>query len=145
MWERSKSRLEDEKLDRFGAELMHAFEASETEISTAATSPFLYRRIRVRIEAEQRRLAEEGNPWVALFVQVRRAIPVFALLAVAMLLTSLYLHPGNGPWSSHNGAGTEQQTTLVAGLPAFLQDSQDDVEVSLIGGWHGSQPGQRKE
>ena len=56
MWSKSRIRIEDEKLDRFGAELMHAFEASETEVSTAAVSPFLFRRIRVRIEAEQRRL-----------------------------------------------------------------------------------------
>lgn len=141
MWKRSKSRIEDEKLDRFGAELMHAFEASETEVSTAATSPFLYRRIRVRIEAEQRRLAEEGNPWVALFVQVRRAIPVFALLAMVALVSSLYLY------SDEKRNASDQQMTMVAGLPVFLQDSQEDVEASLVG-WSGTpsnQSGQRKE
>ena len=144
MWNRNRNRIEDEKLDRFGAELMHAFEANETEINTASASPFLFRRIHARIEAEQRRLAEESNPWVALFVQVRRAIPVFALLAVAALISSLYLHAGKSQLPVNGGAMVEQQATLVAGLPAFLQDSQDDVEASLVG-WHGSQPGQRKE
>jgi hypothetical protein len=148
MWNRSRNRIEGEKLDRFGAELMHAFEANEAEVNTAAASPFLFRRIRARIEAEQRRLAEESNPWVALFVQVRRAIPVFALLTVAALISSLYLHSvergGKSQLSIDGGVAVEQQVTLVAGLPAFLQDAQDDVEASLVG-WQGSQPGQRKE
>lgn len=148
MWNRDKNRIDDKKLDHFGAELMQAFEANETEISTAAASPFLFRRIRARIDAEQRRLAEESNPWIALFMQVRRAIPVFALLAVAALISSLYLHSveraGSGQLSVDGGVAVEQQATLVAGLPAFLQDAQDDVEASLVG-WQGSQPGQRKE
>ena len=144
MWNRNKNRIEDEKLDRLGAELMHAFEANEAEVNTAAASPFLFRRIRARIEAEQRRQAEESNPWVAFFVQVRRAIPVFALLTVAALISSLYLHSGKPQLPVDGGVAVEQQVTLVAGLPAFLQDAQDDVEESLVG-WHGSQPSQRKE
>ena len=141
MWNNNKNRIDDEKMDRFGDELMRAFEASETEISNAASSPFLYRRIRARIEAEQRRQSEEGNPWLTLFAQVRQAIPVFALLTVVALVSSLYLYSGE------NRNQPEQQMNLVAGLPVFLQDSQDDVEASLIG-WSGNQPnqaGQRKE
>jgi hypothetical protein len=141
MWNNNKNRIDDEKLDRFGDELLRAFEASETEINNAAASPFLFRRIRARIEAEQRRQTEEGNPWLTLFAQVRQAIPVFALLAVVALVSSLYLHSGE------NRNQSEQQINLVAGLPVFLQDSQEDVEASLIG-WSGNQPsqsGQRKE
>ncbi len=144
MWSKNRIRIEDEKLDRFGSELMQAFEASETEVNTAAASPFLFRRICVRIEAEQRRLSEENNPWLALFVQVRRAIPVFALLAVAALISTLYLHSARSQFPVNGGTGSDQQTTLIAGLPAFLQDSQDDVEASLVG-WHGSPQSQRKE
>ena len=142
MWNRN--RIEDEKLDRFGVELMHAFEANESEINAAAASPFLFRRIRARIEAEQRRQAEESNPWYALIVQARRAIPVLALLAVMALVSSLYLHSGKSLPPAGGGAAVETQATLVAGLPAFLQDSQEDVEGTLVG-WHGSQSGQRKE
>jgi len=144
MWNRNRNRIEDEKLDRFGAELMQAFEATETEINTAAASPFLFRRIRARIEAEQRRQAEESNPWFALTVQARRAIPLFALLAVVALVSSIYLHSGQGRLPAGGGPPGDQPITLVAGLPAFLQDSQEDVEASLVG-WHGSQPSQRKE
>lgn len=141
MWNRSKTRIDDKKLDQFSHELMRAFEANEAEISTAAASPFLFRRIRARIEAEQRRLAEESNPWVAIFAQARRAVPVLALLAVVALVSSIYLHKSP---ATDNRIAQEQQMTLVAGLPAFLQDSQDDVEASLVG-WHGSIPSQRKE
>ena len=144
MWSKNRIRIEDETLDRFGSELMNAFEASEAEVSTAAASPFLFRRIQVRIEAEQRRLSEENNPWLALFVQVRRAIPVFALLAVAALISTLYLHSARSQFPVNGGIASEQQTTLIAGLPAFLQDSQEDVEASLVG-WHGNPQGQRKE
>lgn len=136
MWNRNKTRIDDEKLDRFGDELMRAFEASEAEINTAAASPFLFRRIRARIEAEQQRQAEESNPWMTLFAQARQAIPVFALLTVVALVSTLYLHSGE------NRNQPEQQMTLVAGLPVFLQDSQDDVEASLIG-WSGNQSNQQ--
>lgn len=141
MWNRSNMRIDDKKLDQFSHELMRAFEANEAEINTAAASPFLFRRIRARIEAEQRRLAEESNPWVAIFAQARRAVPVLALLAVVALVSSIYLHKSP---ATDNRIAQEQQMTLVAGLPAFLQDSQDDVEASLVG-WHGSIPSQRKE
>src|SRR5262245_46580685 len=85
MWmnaKRHKDELDDETLNRFSDELLRAFEAGEAEINTAATSPFLYRRIRVRIEAEERRLAEQRGAWQALLTGVRRAIPVVAMLAV---------------------------------------------------------------
>lgn len=144
MWNRNKSHIKDENLDRFGAEVMQAFEASENEVNAAAGSPFLFRRIRARIEAEQRRLAEEDNSWVAFFVQVRRAIPVFALLAVAALVSSFYLHSALQNRTPNDGGATvEQQGAMIAGLPAFLQDA-DDVEASLVG-WHGNQQTPHKE
>ncbi len=139
MWNRSKNHIDDEKLDRLGDELLRSLEASETEINTAASSPFLFRRIHARIEAEKRRLAEENNPWLALMMQVRQAIPVFALLAIAALVSTLYLHSGDD-----GKPASEQQVTLVAGLPLFLQDTEDDLEASLIG-WQGGQSNQRKE
>lgn len=145
MWNRKNTSLDDKTLDRFSEELLRTLEATEVEIHTASSSPFLFRRIRARIEAEQRRQAEETNPWVAVFGQVRQAIPVFALLAVVALVSSLYLHSGESRLpATDNKTSTEQQMTLVAGLPAFLQDAQEDVVASLVG-WQGTQPNQRKE
>ncbi len=138
MWNKNKHHIDDEKLERLSDELFRALEASESEINTAAESPFLFRRIRARIESEQRRLAEENNPWLALLTQFRQAIPVFALLAVVALASSLYLH------TSETGT-TSNQPNLVAGLPLFLQDDQDELDASLVG-WNGNdQAGQNKE
>jgi hypothetical protein len=139
MWGIRKNHIDNEKLDRLSDELFRALEASEAEVNTAATSPFLFRRIHARIESEKRRMAEESSPWLALMAQVRQAIPVFALLAVAALVSSLYLYSGENARTS-----PEQQATLVAALPLFLQDAEDDVEASLIG-WQGNQSNQRKE
>src|SRR5215470_17766676 len=92
MWtngKRAKDELDDETLNRFGGELLRAFEAGEAEISNAAASPFLYRRIRVRIEAEERRLANQRGAWLSLLAGVKHAIPAllaFAAVAVASLM-----------------------------------------------------------
>ena len=138
MWNKNKHHIDDEKLDRLSDELFRALEASESEINIAADSPFLFRRICARIESEQRRLAEENNPWMALLTQFRQAIPVFALLAVVALASSLYLHT-----SETNRV--PEQPNLVAGLPLFLQDDQDELDASLVG-WNGNDhAGQNKE
>ena len=53
-----KSRKSDEQLDRRGRELVRASVSDETEIEAASSSPFLYTRIRARINAElERRVA----------------------------------------------------------------------------------------
>lgn len=136
MWNNNKNHIDDEKLDRLSDELFRALEASENEINTAAESPFLFRRIRARIESEQRRLAEENNPWLALMTQVKQAIPVFALLAIVALASSLYVH--------FNGSPAEQPN-MIAGLPLFLQDDQDDLDASLVGWNSNDHSGQGKE
>ena len=71
---------------------------ASTEINTAATSPFLYRRIRVRIEAEERRLAEQRGAWQALLTGVKRAIPVMAMLAIVAFASLIMRQTAN--WKS---------------------------------------------
>lgn len=139
MWNKNKHHIDDEKIDRLSDELFRALEASESEINTAAESPFLFRRIRARIESEQRRLVEENNPWMALLTQFRQAIPVFALLAVVALASSLYLH------KSETNSNASEQPNLVAGLPLFLQDAQDELDASLVGWQSNNHSGQPKE
>ncbi|HQR32201.1 MAG TPA: hypothetical protein PLK30_05660 [Blastocatellia bacterium] len=142
MWS-MKNKIDDDKLDRLSDELFRALEANDTEINTAAESPFLFRRIRARIESEQLRLSEENSSWFTLMAQVRQAIPVFALLAIVALASSLYLYPwGNKPMGNA-GSAAEQQT--LAGLPMFLQDDEEAVEASLVGlhSYQANQPNQR--
>src|SRR5262245_23987336 len=131
MWNR-RNHIDDERLDRFGNELLRAFEAGEAEINTAATSPFLYRRIRVRIEAEERRRAEERNSWMALLVTARRAIPAFALIAV--LAASWQWISSEQPASNRAEIGTELPSELV----------NDDFDASLIG-WQRNDPVKSEE
>jgi len=113
MWmnaKRHKDELDDETLNRFSDELLRAFEAGEAEINTAATSPFLYRRIRVRIEAEERRLAEQRGAWQALLTGVRRALPVIAMLAVVAFASLMARPPAN-----------EDPPTLMSDVFSFSQ------------------------
>jgi anti-sigma-K factor RskA len=129
MWTNEKHRkdeLEDETLTRFSEELLRAFEAGEAEISTAAASPFLYRRIRVRIEAEERRLARQRGAWLSLLAGVKHAIPVmaaFAVVAVASLMLT-YSQQWQAPV-----VGNEEPTMLWD----VFSFSQDELIASAAG------------
>src|SRR5215510_9172279 len=131
MWtndKRRKGALEEEMLNRFSDELLRAFEAGEAEISTAASSPFLYRRIRVRIEAEERRLARQRGAWLSLLAGVKHAIPVMAAFAV-VAVASLMLTPSlSQQWPS--GVGNEEPPTLMLDVFSF---SQDELIASAAG------------
>jgi hypothetical protein len=78
---KKKDREFDERLDQIGRELVRASAASETEADDAASSPFLYARVRARIAAERER-HEAGESWLALLGVVWRAVPAMALVAV---------------------------------------------------------------
>ena len=132
MWMKGKrhnNELDDETLNRFGGELLRAFEASDAEIDTAAMSPFLYRRIRVRIEAEERRLAEQRGAWIALLAGVKHAVPGAATLA-AVALALLMLGPALSQRSPANGVNNEEAPTLMSDVFSF---SQDDLIASAAG------------
>jgi len=134
---RHKEELDDEMLNRFGDELLRAFEASDAEINTAATSPFLYRRIRVRIEAEERRLAEQRGAWLALLRGVKHAIPVMAMLAVVSL-ASLMMIPALSRQRQPANGGHEEAPTLMSDVFSFSQDE-------LIASAAGVEPGQPRQ
>ncbi len=117
MWmtdKRHKDDLENEKLNRFSDELLRAFEAGEAEINTAATSPFLYRRIRVRIEAEEKRLAEQRGAWQVLLTGVKRAIPVMAMLAIVTIATLIMRQSSEEPPSIMSDVFSFSQDELIA-------------------------------
>jgi hypothetical protein len=136
MWtngKRDNDELDDETLNRFGGELLRAYEAGEAEISNAAASPFLYRRIRVRIEAEERRLAQQRGAWLSLLAGVKHAIP--ALLAFAVVaVASLMLTPSQQAPTA--GAGNDEPPTLMMDVFSF---SQDELIASAVGVEAGQQ------
>lgn len=133
MWRRSKNHIEDGKLNCCGDELLRSLAATEAEVSTAATSPFLFRRICARIEAEKLRRAEERNPWRALLVQARHALPIVAVLAIMALGALWYVPPGNNSLD-------EQPSILMAGTAA----QEEELASSLID-WETSETSSRKE
>jgi hypothetical protein len=132
MWtngKRGKDELDDEMLNRFSDELLRAFEAGEAEISTAAASPFLYRRIRVRIEAEERRMRELRGAWVSMLAGVKHAIP--ALLAFAVVAVgSMMLTPSVSQQTPPPDGRTEEPPTLMMDVFSF---SQDELIASAAG------------
>lgn len=78
---KDKERGLDERLDRVGREIIRASAANETEAAAAATSPFLYTRLRARIQSERER-REAGESWLAMLGVFWRAVPAMALLAI---------------------------------------------------------------
>jgi hypothetical protein len=129
MWKSGKDHMDDEKLDRFGDKLLRAFEASEAEINHAATSPFLYRRIRARIEAEERRLTEQRSTWMALLQSAKRAIPLMAMLAIVAFVTLMVVPPNSLQTQTENGTG-EEAPTLISDVFAY---SPDEMLASAVG------------
>ena len=76
-----------EELDRAGKLILMAAAASESEIEAAASSPFLFTRLRAGIDEERRR-REESNGWLSLIQVAWRAVPAMALVAIlAAVLT----------------------------------------------------------
>jgi hypothetical protein len=138
MWNSNEQHIDNERLDRFGEELLHAIESSDAEINTAATSPFLYRRIRARIEAEQKRMAEERGKWFALLAEARHAIPVLAMIAV-VAIGLLWTMPARTPQTAGT-SGSVQLSTMTEISPL----SNDEMMASIVG-WDEVNSNQRKE
>jgi hypothetical protein len=89
---KKRNRALDERLDLIGRDVIRASAANETEAEAAAISPFLYARLRSRINAE-REQREEGERWYTMLRIAWRAVPAMALVAifaVALLLFSSF-------------------------------------------------------
>lgn len=75
----------DERLDRLGRELVRASASDDAEASAVASSPFLYARVRARINAEAER-REAGESWRVMLGAFWRSAPAMALVAVFAFL-----------------------------------------------------------
>ncbi len=126
MWRSSKNHVDNQKLDRFGEELLNALEPTGNDINAAVTSPFLYRRILVRIEAEERRMTEERSKWIALLTEARHAIPALAMIAIVAFGLVWYSLSSTNQVTTPYGAS---QTIVSIGIPGL---SSDDVISSLV-------------
>jgi len=70
-----------ERLDLLGRSAVRASASDESAAESAASSPFLFTRVRARILAERER-RETGERWLNMFAVVRRAVPVMGLATV---------------------------------------------------------------
>ena len=70
----------DERLDQAGRAVVRTAARVGAEAEEAANAPFLYARVRTRIN-ERRREAEAGADWLALLQVARRAVPTMAFVA----------------------------------------------------------------
>jgi len=87
------NRQNEVKSDRAGRLVLLAAARNDEEADAAASSPFLYTRLRTRISQEERRREEAGS-WGALLLVARRAVPVMALVAIlAAILTVWSMQP----------------------------------------------------
>ena len=128
MFQRRERQAEDERLDRVGRQLIRAANDEEAA-ERAASTPFLYARVRARINAEQARgtgAGEEG--WLALLSISRRAVPALSGVAALALALTLWLA----------GVGTITTTNAPLSLPLSdeaLFDARDaSVEQAVLNG-----------
>ena len=127
MWRWKKNNITDEQLNRFSNEVFDALQVSESEINATAQSPFLLRRIQVRIEAEARRRAEANNPWQLWLLTFRQAVPAMALLALVAVGSLWALNDAN-----NNAPENDSAAVLLA------TDTVSDEDVSVALGWQGN-------
>jgi hypothetical protein len=125
MWLWRKKSIDDTRFERLEAEIFRALEATEVEVEAAANSPFLYQRLRTRLEAEIKRRNEPGKEWLAWLATARQVAPAMALvalLAIGVFWTVSQSNSATG-LSSQGGAETAVADEL----------SNDDVLAELVG------------
>jgi hypothetical protein len=130
MWRIKLNRfdIDHQKLDRLSEKLLQALEVNDNEVKTAANSPFLYRRIRVRIESEERRITEEFCQWMTMLNQARHAVPL--LLIIAAIASGLVWYTPLPINQSSNQPGANQVIGFTNGELTGL--SSDDIMANLI-------------
>jgi hypothetical protein len=127
MWRWKKNNITDEQLNRFSNEVFDALHVSEKEINATAQSPFLLRRIQVRIEAEARRRAEANNPWQLWLLTFKQAVPAMALLALFAV---------GSFWALNDTNNAAPENDIAFGLLATETVTDEDVSAALD--WQGN-------
>ena len=95
----SRSNREKEaEADLVGSSILLAAARNDDAAEAAATSPFLYQRLRARIAAAERQREGEGEGnWLSLLFVARRAIPAMALIAILAAILTVWSMRSNAP------------------------------------------------
>jgi len=115
---------ETEELDRAGKLILMAAAASESEIEAAASSPFMFTRVRAGINEERQR-REESNGWGSLIQVAWRAVPAMALVAILAAVLTV--------WSTRFGF----VPTPPADDEALIGALDPGVEQTVLTSWNG--------
>lgn len=83
---------QNKRLDRVGRDVLRASVIGDEEAENLAQSPFLFTRIRSRIESE-RQAEETAGIWNSFWLISRKAIPAMSLVAAISL--GLFIYSGN--------------------------------------------------
>ena len=123
-----------EHLDQIGREIVRASAKNETEGELAAASPFLYTRLRSRINAE-REQREEGERWGAMLRVIWRAIPAMAM--VAIIAVTLFLSSNFGTQTAEVASVEDLLDTQGAGVESVVfadnrSLSSDEVLATIL-------------
>jgi hypothetical protein len=124
----------NERLDRLSLEVVRASASNEDAAEAVASSPFLYARLRSRIEAERARL-EEGDGWLSLLSVIWRAAPAMAtvtIFAFVLFWSSSMSNGSAGNLSVESLLGTRdagiEQVVFAEGQPL----SSDEVLATIL-------------
>ena len=119
-----------EHLDRVGRAIVRASASNEAEGEAAATSPFLYARLRTRIAAEETQ-REEKEGWLAMLGIVWRAVPAMALVAIlaVALFLSASVRTATQVFSEEMDAPDEVESIVSADGGVL---SSDDVLATIL-------------
>ena len=118
------SRHRNEDLDLIGKVILRSAAAQEEDVEAAASSPFLFTRVRAAIAAEQR-LQEESGSWLSLILVARRAVPAMALVAILAAVLTVW---SAGPVLSGTQAQAEEE-----GLPILLEPGVEQTVLASRG------------
>lgn len=132
----NKGQSANDRLDRLGQKLVRAAADNQRVGEEAASSSFLYTRLRARINEERVR-REEGARWRAFFGVVWRAVPAMALvtlLAFVLFLSASFTRSVGLSFSEEALLGARDaggvERVVFAGDPQPL--SSDDVLATIL-------------
>lgn len=94
-----------------------------------SSSPFLYARLRARIEAERKQQAEPEGGWLATFKIARRAIPALALIAIAAV-ASLWFAAAKYADNPLPGGANVYVSTPLTPVTACSLSATDECAIS---------------
>jgi broad specificity phosphatase PhoE len=118
------SRQKNEDLDLIGKVILRSAAAKEEDVEAAASSPFLFTRVRAAITAEQR-LQEESGSWLSLILVARRAVPAMALVAILAAVLTV--------WSAGPALSGAQAQADEEGLPMLLEPGVEQAVLASRG------------